>query len=156
VLIASLAVMAIAALTWEGKTSPWSPVMDGWSSLPTPAHFLAGRTPLQVQGANVFQFAQCRNCHALDGLGGQRGPALDAIATRMTPDQLMRQIQQGDGNMPAFGRNLDSAQMTALVSFLASLKPEFEAHAVIPGAQLPLPVRPMPGEVTIPEAAGSQ
>jgi len=74
----------------------------------------------------------------------------------MTPDQLMRQIQQGDGNMPAFGRNLDSAQMTALVSFLTTLKPEFEAPARIPGAQLPLPVRRMPGEVATPVAAGPQ
>ncbi len=156
VLVAALAVMAVAALTWEGKTSPWSPVMDGWSALPTPSHFLTGRTPLEVQGANVFQFAQCRNCHSLNGLGGERGPALDAIATRMTADQLMRQIQQGDGNMPAFGRNLDSAQMTALVSFLTTLRPEFEAPAVIPGAQLPLPVRQMPGEVATPVAAGTQ
>lgn len=155
VLMAGLAVMAIAALTWEGKTSPWSPVMDAWSALPTPAKYLEGRTPLEVQGANVFQYAQCRNCHALDGLGGQRGPALDSVATRMTPDQLTRQVQQGDGNMPAYGRNLDSAQMTALVSFLSTLHGAHEAPASIPGAQLPLPIPQEPGEVQTPATAGS-
>jgi ubiquinol-cytochrome c reductase cytochrome b subunit len=34
----------------------------------------------QIQGALVFQEKQCHNCHALGGIGGQRGPALDAVA----------------------------------------------------------------------------
>ncbi len=140
VLIALLTVMAIVALTWEGTTSPWSPVMDGWSSLPTPAKFTQGRTPLEMQGAVVFQYAQCRNCHELDGHGGKRGPALDEIATRLSYDQLVRQVQQGGGNMPAYGKNLDSAQTAAVVAFLATLHPDNEPDALIPGAQLPLPV----------------
>jgi ubiquinol-cytochrome c reductase cytochrome b subunit len=141
VLAAALAVIAIASLTWEGITSPWSPVMDAWSALPTPEAMTRGRTPLELQGAVVFQYAQCRNCHALEGMGGQRGPELDAIATRMTSEQLTRQVQQGGGNMPAYGRNLSSAQMSALVAFLSTLKPQGEAPADIPGALLPLPHR---------------
>ncbi len=140
-LAAALAVIGIASLTWEGMTSPWSPVMDAWSSLPTPGAMVRGRKALEVQGAIVFQYAQCRNCHALDGEGGRRGPELDSIATRMTPEQLTRQVQQGGGNMPAYGKNLSSAQMSALVSFLATLKPSDEAPADIPGALLPLPSR---------------
>ena len=46
--------------------------------------YLQGRTPLERQGALVFQDKQCRNCHALGGAGGQRGPALDDVATRLT------------------------------------------------------------------------
>ena len=115
--------------------------MDGWSALPTPTQFVKGRTPLQMQGAVVFQFAQCRNCHELGGFGGKRGPALDEVATRMSPDQLIRQVQQGGGNMPAFGKNLNSAQMTAIVDFLSTLHPENEADSAIPGAQLPLPIK---------------
>ena len=45
----------------------------------------------------VFQNKQCRNCHALGGEGGQRGPALDAIATRLTRDEMVRQVIQGGG-----------------------------------------------------------
>ncbi len=138
-LVAAMAVMGITALTWEGVTSPWSPVMDGWSALSTPAQFVKGRTPLEMQGAIVFQYAQCRNCHELGGLGGKRGPALDEVAMRMSPDQLTRQVQQGGGNMPAFGKNLNSAQMTAVVAFLSTLKPANQAGADIPGAHLPLP-----------------
>ncbi|MSR44792.1 MAG: c-type cytochrome [Phycisphaerales bacterium] len=139
VLIALVTVMAIAALTWEGTTSSWSPVMNGWSSLPTPVKFVRGRTPLEMQGAVVFQFAQCRNCHSLDGLGGKRGPELDDVATRLSYDQLVRQVQQGGGNMPAYGKNLDSAQTAAVVAFLATLHPANEPDSRIPGAQLSVP-----------------
>ena len=51
-----------------------------------------------------------------------RGPALDGVATRMTEDQLIRQVIQGGGNMPAYGKNLSPPQVTALVSFLETLR----------------------------------
>jgi ubiquinol-cytochrome c reductase cytochrome b subunit len=69
------------------------------------------------------QSKQCRNCHALGGRGGQRGPALDDVATRLTPDQLVRQILQGGGNMPAYGKNLSPAEVTAMVAFLETMHP---------------------------------
>ena len=95
--------------------------MNAWSSAPVPEKFLKGRTPVQLQGAIVIQAMQCRNCHALGGEGGQRGPALDDVATRLTEDQLFRQVIQGGGNMPAYGKNLSPPQATALVSFLKTL-----------------------------------
>ena len=97
--------------------------MDGWSGDPVPVSYLDGRTPLQRQGALVFQGKQCRNCHALGGSGGKRGPELDRVATRMTHDQLVRQVIQGGGNMPAYGKNLNPSEVTALVSFLETLRP---------------------------------
>ena len=81
------------------------------------------RSPLERQGALVFQVKQCRNCHSIGGSGGKRGPALDSVATRMTHDQLVRQVMQGGGNMPAYGKNLNPAEVTALVSFLETLHP---------------------------------
>ncbi len=105
------------------------PVMDAWSSAPVPPKLLAGRSALERQGAVVFQAKQCRNCHALGGEGGQRGPALDAVATRLTGDQLIRQVLQGRGNMPAYGKNLSPAETTALVAFLKSLHPPNQAPA---------------------------
>ncbi len=41
----------------------------------------------------------------------------------MTHDQLVRQVIQGGGNMPAYGKNLSPAEVTALVSFLDTLHP---------------------------------
>ena len=96
--------------------------MEAWSGDPTPTDYLKNRTPLERQGALVFQNKQCRNCHSLGGLGGMRGPALDAIAARMTEDQMIRQVLQGGGNMPAYGNALSPAETRALVTFLTTLR----------------------------------
>jgi ubiquinol-cytochrome c reductase cytochrome b subunit len=103
--------------------------MDAWSSEPVPRALLEGRSALERQGAVVFQAKQCRNCHALGGEGGQRGPALDTVATRLTGDELIRQVLQGRGNMPAYGNNLSPAETTALVAFLRSLHPRDQPPA---------------------------
>ena len=103
--------------------------MNAWSSAPVPTSFLKGRTALERQGALVFQVKQCRNCHALENSGGQRGPALDAVAVELTTDQLVRQVLQGGGNMPAYGKNLSPAETTALVAFLETLRPAGQAPA---------------------------
>jgi ubiquinol-cytochrome c reductase cytochrome b subunit len=95
--------------------------MDAWTSAPLPPKLLENRTPLERQGALVLQNKQCRNCHSLDGSGGQRGPALDAVASRMTEDQIIRQVLQGGGNMPAYGNALNPAETKALMRFLLTL-----------------------------------
>src|SRR5262249_9996519 len=77
--------------------------MDAWSGEPIPASLLAHRTPLERQGALLFQSKQCHTCHALGERGGQRGPPLDAVAVRLNPDQLIRQGVQGGGDMAAYG-----------------------------------------------------
>ena len=97
--------------------------MNAWSGDPVPAHVLGGLTALERQGALVFQAKQCRNCHAFDDSGGERGPRLDSVAVRLTQDQLIRQVIQGGGNMPAYGKNLSPPETTALVAFLATLHP---------------------------------
>jgi ubiquinol-cytochrome c reductase cytochrome b subunit len=48
---------------------------------------------------------------------------------RLTQDQLIRQVIQGGGNMPAYGRNLSPAETTALVAFLETLHPSGQAPA---------------------------
>ena len=103
--------------------------MDAWSGEPIPAQDLNGRTALARQGALVFQAKQCHNCHALGGAGGQRGPDLDRVAVALTQDQLIRQVIQGGGNMPAYGKNLSPAETTALVAFLETLRPAGQAPA---------------------------
>ena len=97
--------------------------MDAWSGIPIPAEYLRGRTALERRGALVFQAKQCHNCHSLDDQGGKRGPALDQVALRLNSDQLIRQVIQGGGNMPAYGKNLSPAETTALVAFLRTLHP---------------------------------
>jgi len=113
--------------------------MDAGTGAPIPSNLLSGRTPLQIQGALVFQSKQCHNCHSLGDNGGKRGPALDAVAVRLTGDQLVRQVLQGGGNMPAYGKNLNPAETNALVAFLETLHPSGQARALdasrVSGAQ---------------------
>jgi ubiquinol-cytochrome c reductase cytochrome b subunit len=47
---------------------------------------------------------------------------LDSVASRMTEDQIVRQVLQGGGNMPAYGNALNPSETKALVSFLMTLR----------------------------------
>jgi len=129
VLTVLLIAITLGTFTRLAQFAPWSPHMNAWSGDPVPDHFVHGTTALQRQGALVFQVKQCRNCHSLGNTGGQRGPALDSVAVRLTQDQLIRQVIQGGGNMPAYGNNLNPAETTALVAFLETLHPQGQAPA---------------------------
>ena len=129
VLTILLAAVALGTFTRLAQYTPWSPVMDAWSGIPIPPEFLEKRSALERQGALVFQVKQCHNCHSLDNQGGMRGPGLDLVAVRLTQDQLIRQVIQGGGNMPAYGKNLSPAETTALVAFLETLHPAGQSPA---------------------------
>ena len=124
IILSVMVMTTLFVLALEGSRSPWSPVMDAWSGVPVPPSVLEGRSPLERQGAVVLQAKQCRNCHAIGGEGGERGPDLSDVATRLTSDQLVRQVLQGGGNMPAYGKNLSPPEVTALVAFMSTLRPE--------------------------------
>jgi ubiquinol-cytochrome c reductase cytochrome b subunit len=123
VLMILLVAVALGTFTRLAGDAPWSPVMDAWSGDAIPANYLKGRAALERHGALVFQAKQCHNCHALGGIGGKRGPALDRVAIQLTQDQLIRQVIQGGGNMPAYGKTLSPPETTALVAFLETLHP---------------------------------
>ena len=123
VLTILLVAVALGTFTRLAGNAPWSPVMDAWSGIPIPSEFLHNRSALERQGALVFQAKQCHNCHSLGDQGGKRGPTLDEVALRLTHDQLIRQVIQGGGNMPAYGKNLSPAETTAVVAFLETLHP---------------------------------
>jgi ubiquinol-cytochrome c reductase cytochrome b subunit len=125
---------ALGVLTYLGDTAPWSPKMTAWSGDPVPEALVRRARPLQLQGALILQNKNCRNCHALDGVGGQRGPDLTSVGTRLTRDQLIDQVSNGTpggGNMPAYGKQIKPSEMTALVEFLASLRPEGQPAATV-------------------------
>ncbi len=131
VAVLALTTVAVAwgVLTQLGTSTPWSPHMTAWSSDTLPVKYLREATPLVRQGAVIFQAKQCRNCHSIGGQGGERGPTLDDVATRMTPDQMRYKVVSGGGNMPAYGKNLSPPEIEALVSFLETLHPANEAPA---------------------------
>jgi ubiquinol-cytochrome c reductase cytochrome b subunit len=132
ILVVTLIAVTLGTFTHLGLHAPWSPEMDAWSSAAIPAHNVLDRTPLERRGALVFQEKQCRNCHSIGGVGGKRGPELDAIATRMTEDQMVRQVLQGGGNMPAYGKALNPSETAALTRYLRTLRGNNLTPAVDP------------------------
>jgi ubiquinol-cytochrome c reductase cytochrome b subunit len=152
ILMVTMIAVTLGIFTSLGTYTPWSPIMDAWSSDPVPAAYLEHRTPLERRGALLFQEKQCRDCHSLAGQGGMRGPALDAIAADMTEDQIIRQVLQGGGNMPAYGNALNPAETEALTRFLMTLRgpnlrpaidasrglePQNSSHPVVPATSAP-------------------
>lgn len=116
----------LGALTYQGATAPWSPHMTAWSGAPVPEDLVRRSSPGELQGAVVFQYKDCRNCHALEGKGGRRGPDLSEVGVRLTRNQLIDQVSNGTpggGLMPAYGKQMPDAEMTALADFLVSLRP---------------------------------
>lgn len=120
----------LGVLTYEGQRSPWSPKMLAWSGDAVPVDMIKSKdralSPVELQGAVVFQNKQCRNCHALEGIGGTRGPDLTDVGARLNRDLLIDQVSNGTpggGNMPAYGKQMSPAEMTALADFLVSLRP---------------------------------
>jgi ubiquinol-cytochrome c reductase cytochrome b subunit len=106
--------------------------MTAWTADPIPEHMVKRSSPIELQGALVFQFKNCRNCHALDGVGGERGPDLTHVGIKMTRNQLIDQVSNGTpggGNMPAYGKQMSPAEMDTLIAFLASLRPEGQPAA---------------------------
>jgi len=141
-----LVAVSLAVFTKLATFSPWSPIMNAWSGEPLPVSYLNPLSPLQRQGVLVFQDKQCHNCHEIAGSGGKRGPDLTRVATRMTHDQLVRQVIQGGGNMPAYAKNLNPAEVTALVSFLETLHPPNQPKARDAAQAAAQAAAPSPGE----------
>jgi ubiquinol-cytochrome c reductase cytochrome b subunit len=140
VLLVIVLFAVLGVLTYEGATAPWSPLMTGWSGTPVPEGMVKTATPLQLQGALVFQYKNCRNCHALDGIGGRRGPDLTSVGAQLTRDQLIDQVSNGTpggGDMPAYGKQINPAEMTVLVEFLSSLRPNGQAEPMSPAGPSP-------------------
>jgi ubiquinol-cytochrome c reductase cytochrome b subunit len=130
VLMVTVIAVSLGIFTRLGMYTPWSPIMSAWTSDPIPPAFLEHRTPLERQGALVFQNKQCRNCHVLGDAGGLRGPSLNTVASILTEDQIIRQVLQGGGNMPAYGNALDANETKALTRFLMTMRADGQPAAI--------------------------
>jgi ubiquinol-cytochrome c reductase cytochrome b subunit len=122
--------VSLGIFTHLGTYTPWSPVMTAWTSDAVPPNTCINRSPARTarragaaeQAVPQLPLAQWSRRSAR--------PALDAIASRMTEDQIIRQVLQGGGNMPAYGNALNPSETKALVSFLMTLRGNNLAPAV--------------------------
>jgi len=103
--------------------------MDAWSGQPIPDKYLEHRTALAAPGSVGLPAQAMPQLPCAGRQRRQAWPPLDAVAVRLTRDQLIRQVIQGGGNMPAYGKNLSPPETTALVAYLETLRPKGEAPA---------------------------
>lgn len=76
--------------------------------------------PNLVKGRRAFQ-RNCTVCHGLRGEGGL-GPPLKGIATRMSPEEITRQIMEPRGSMPRlYPSPIDAKLLIDLSAFLLQL-----------------------------------
>ena len=55
VVMVSVIAVSLGIFTRIGTYTPWSPMMNAWTSDPVPPNYLHDRTPLERQGALVLQ-----------------------------------------------------------------------------------------------------
>lgn len=92
---------------------------------PTPT--MASSSTVESSQASIYR-AHCARCHGNDGrsntVEGRRTEASDLTddsVKNMAADKMARIIRNGKGDMPAFGKKLSAAQITALVRYVRSL-----------------------------------
>jgi ubiquinol-cytochrome c reductase cytochrome b subunit len=79
-------------------------------------------SPTAQSGAQLFESRGCINCHQIAGAGGQRGPDLTHVGSRLRDYDLTWRILNGGRNMPAYGSTLSPEETSALVELLLSLR----------------------------------
>ena len=130
VLTVLLIAITLGTFTHLAGYAPWSPHMDAWSGDPVPRASAARHDgAASGRARSCFRRSSAATATRSATSGGERGPALDSVAVRLTQDQLIRQVIQGGGNMPAYGKNLSPAETTALVAFLGTLHPPNQTPA---------------------------
>ncbi|MEO7144779.1 MAG: cytochrome b N-terminal domain-containing protein [Bryobacteraceae bacterium] len=113
--IVIMIVLSVGTFWVAGKHSPWSPDFD---ATPLHAQIIGSSNSEVVQGAKLFHEKACEYCHTIAGQGGQRGPDLTDVATRLTPEQMTIRILNGAKNMPAYAGSLQANELNAILAFL--------------------------------------
>jgi ubiquinol-cytochrome c reductase cytochrome b subunit len=102
-------------LTVVGMRAPWVP---DYETQPLQAQELGTDDERMLEGAQVFYDRGCQYCHQIHGEGGEWGPDLTHISSRMGTEQMAVRIVQGIGNMPAYQDILTTEEVDLLVEFL--------------------------------------
>jgi mono/diheme cytochrome c family protein len=73
------------------------------------------------EAAQALFKQSCTSCHGVD-LAGDFGPNLQKVGGKLTKEQITTQITQGGEAMPSFEEKLNTDEIQALASWLASKK----------------------------------
>jgi mono/diheme cytochrome c family protein len=77
-----------------------------------------------MMGKQFYSAQGCDSCHSIAGKGGDVGPALNDVGTKLSRDQIAEVIKNGKPNtaMPALAPGATDEQIKQLVDYLANLK----------------------------------
>lgn len=126
----------------RGLSGPaFEPARASWDAAHDPDQPLARRTLVveggdPLQGERVFNGnGDCKRCHAVDGQGGETGPALTGLGRRMDAETIVEAVlvpeatiavgfeqEEGGSAMPPVGRELPLRELRDLVAYLKSLR----------------------------------
>jgi ubiquinol-cytochrome c reductase cytochrome b subunit len=107
----------IGSFWYAAQRADWSP---DFTAKPLAAAVVRSSDPAVVDGARLFHEKGCEFCHAIEGSGGERGPDLSQVASRMTPMQIEARITNGSPNMPAYAQSLTPEEVRTIAGFLAT------------------------------------
>lgn len=100
--------------------------------LPTsPAQPGAELSPSAVAGKKYYDDMMCAGCHKIGGQGGEGGPDLDDVGSRLTREQLMKRMlgRRAGTVMPPLPADTPDEKINDLVDYMMSLKGQTAAGA---------------------------
>ena len=102
-------------------------VIGGIAGIALYPRSFGGEVEAQRGGAAIYA-QNCARCHGADGRAqtrqGRSNDAVDLTSDDWTPDTARdtRIVTRGKGDMPAFGRRLSAAQVSAVVQYVRRFK----------------------------------
>jgi ubiquinol-cytochrome c reductase cytochrome b subunit len=115
--IVIVAVMMVGTLWRLADQAPWSP---NFSAQPLTAQDLGPTSDTLWAGSQLFYVKGCQFCHTVNGKGGQRGPDLSDVGSRLSKQQITLRILNGGTNMPSYAATMSPGALNLLVDFLSS------------------------------------
>jgi cytochrome c551 len=80
----------------------------------------ASNSDTSAAAASLYK-QNCISCHGVDLKGGF-GPDLQKVGARLTKAQITKQIHDGGGDMPPFGKRLKDEEIQSLTDWLSAKK----------------------------------
>lgn len=100
-------------------------------------------TEFTTEQAEALYVAQCVNCHARDGSGAVGPPIGDGIANeKYTREEMIAQVRDGKGAMPAFSDRLSESEMAAIVDYVRNNLKQLEPLPSAEGSDIQEPADP--------------
>ena len=100
-------------------------------------------TEFTTEQAEALYVAHCVNCHARDGSGAVGPPIGDGIANeKYTREEMIAQVRDGKGAMPAFSDRLSESEMAAIVDYVRNNLKQLEPLPSAEGSDIQEPADP--------------